>query len=399
MAINPQEFKIFRNEMAKLGASSQDRVRGKGLGESSNLDQIYNHTRKLIEESRAPCIYLLGRSGAGKSSLVNALANKEVAKIGEFKPTTMRSKRYEISFPSRYSKWDVVDSRGLFESVAPDGKVSGDTVAMVEQDLREYQPDLILHVVTPDQVRAGESDFNIVKELKSRLGELFPPVCYCLNKVDAHGGMHAWPPEKNEHLAEKIIRNMEFLMEILNQTKARPFYEEHPLYGYQFISNRFLGVVPVHLRTQQSYWNLETLIKVIGRWFPRSAQLQFFQAQRRNYLMRQLAQDTTEKFALATADESPSVKTVTRHHLKLIGLIGAYSCRDLQKEMVEEYLQAMRASVSGVSNQTTVGREIISAPEFQSIYSIVSYRCTKAIGRSAEKYFFDGEVVPPVSYV
>ncbi len=38
----------------------------------------------------------MGRSGVGKSSLINALANKEVAKVDSVEPTTVKSTPYHI---------------------------------------------------------------------------------------------------------------------------------------------------------------------------------------------------------------------------------------------------------------------------------------------------------------
>lgn len=56
----------------------------------------------------------------------------------------------------------------------------------MKEDLQKYRPDILLHVMTPDQVRAGEDDFEAVNQLRNELGDLFPPIVYCLNKVDTH---------------------------------------------------------------------------------------------------------------------------------------------------------------------------------------------------------------------
>jgi predicted GTPase len=114
------------------------------------LDEI----DEMINESRPPRLYVFGRSGAGKSSLINALANKDVAEVGDIEPTTVESQMYNISFNDRYATWDIVDSRGLFESISPDGDVPADTVEFMKQDLEEYRPDVLLHVMRWSRIYA-----------------------------------------------------------------------------------------------------------------------------------------------------------------------------------------------------------------------------------------------------
>ena len=77
--------------------------------------------RDLVVNARPPRLYLMGRSGHGKSTLINALANREVAVVGEMKPTTTQSEVHQIVFEDVHAAWEVVDSRGIFEATRPDG--------------------------------------------------------------------------------------------------------------------------------------------------------------------------------------------------------------------------------------------------------------------------------------
>jgi len=51
-----------------------------------SLGAAIGEIEALIEESRPPFFYLLGRSGHGKSSLLNALAGRDVVEVGHVRP-------------------------------------------------------------------------------------------------------------------------------------------------------------------------------------------------------------------------------------------------------------------------------------------------------------------------
>lgn len=402
MAIDPEKFRNFTDQLSQIAeAAPMDDDRSKDILDTA-IGTAISDMEKLIDDSRAPRLYVMGRSGVGKSSLINALANKEVAEVDSVEPTTVESTPYHITFGDRYASWDVIDSRGLFESVSPEGEVPADTVELVEEDLKEYQPDLIIHVMSPDQVRAGEEDFETVNKLRDELGSLFPPVLYCLNKVDTHAAPNQWPPEDHAEVAGKIKRNLDFVAEVLEEESAEPFKSTQPLYGYQFESEDHIGVVPTFL-LQEPYWNVETLSWMLGSYLPESAQLQFFQAQKREDLMRQFSRRTTTRFSTLAGGIGGAPTPVADLpvllglQFLLIGLVGGFSCRELSPETATEYVSAM----GGTTITGFVARSI-SRTLFQfvpvagaAVSASVAFTTTWALGRSAEKFFFDDVKVSP----
>lgn len=403
MAIDPEKFRILREnideitEMAPgnedLNKSIADTVFGKALRE----------TEELIDESRPPRLYVFGRSGAGKSSLINALANKEVAEVGNVEPTTVESQMYHVEFPERYASWDIVDSRGLFESVTPEGEVPADTVEFMREDLEEYRPDVLIHVMTPDQVRAGEEDFKTVKRLRSELGNLFPPVVYCLNKVDLHASPGEWPPEEHESLAGDIKNNLDFVARIIDEQEKTAFNENRPLHGYKFDSDEYIGVVPAYLKQPEDYWNIETLSWLIGDFLPTSARLQFMQAQQRDELMRDMSRDLTNRFSgiATTIGAAPTsyadFPPLTAMQLFLVAMIGGFSCQEVERETVEDYVSSMGTTTLAAIGFRELARGLIQfVPGYgQAASGAVAGAGTYAVGRSAEKYFFDDEIKKP----
>ena len=406
MAIDPEKFRNLRegiDEIVELAPGDSDTEK---MLMDTVLGDALRETEELVEESRPPRIYVFGRSGAGKSSLINALANRPVADTGAVKPQTIESQLYHIEFPDRYSSWDIVDSRGLFESVAPNGDVPADTVEFMRQDLNEYKPDILIHVITPDQARAGKKDFETVQNLREELGEVFPPVVYCVNKVDQLGNLGEWPPEKHERLAGDIKETLDFIGEVTDEVDEdgmRPFDENRPLYGYEFESNEYIGIVPTHLQTEENYWNVEALSWLIGDFLPTDARLQFIQAQQREELMRDMSRDLTKRFSIigagigATPTSVADIAPLTAMQLLLVSIVGGFSCEEIGKETVEDYVTSMGGTTAAAVGFRGLARGLIQfVPGLgAAISGAVAGGGTYAIGRSAEKYFFDDEVEKP----
>lgn len=138
---------LFESLLGGLDKKTQEFLRSKVMGPA------YDEIKKLIEESRPPRMYLMGRSGHGKSSLINALANKAVAETNPVKPTTPKSVPYTITFDETFSSWEVIDSRGIFETTRPDGAVEIDATEFLKSDIIKRKPDIIIHVIAATECR------------------------------------------------------------------------------------------------------------------------------------------------------------------------------------------------------------------------------------------------------
>src|SRR5271154_3413063 len=73
--------------------------------------------RALVLEKRPPALLLVGRRGAGKSSLVNALFGARIAAIGHVTAQTGRGRWYDYERDG--GAMSILDTRGVQEGSPP----------------------------------------------------------------------------------------------------------------------------------------------------------------------------------------------------------------------------------------------------------------------------------------
>ena len=141
--------------------------------------QLTSDYSNITQQTQKPNILLLGGSGSGKSSLVNAVFGKSLAEIGEGKPITQQYTKYA----GETSPVVVYDSRGIEHGYIQDGFVA-DTRRFFKK-IRSDK-DLVKHVhvvwyvidLTQARFQPFEAQF-CTEELKGI------PIIFVLNKADA----------------------------------------------------------------------------------------------------------------------------------------------------------------------------------------------------------------------
>src|SRR5262245_43102753 len=110
--------------------------------------------REMLLEQRPPRLVLVGRRGAGKSSLVNALFGEPVAPVGHEKAQT-GSPRW-FSYSSQRGTLDMLDTRGFQEAHAPaEGDAATTPLDSILSELEARCPDAVLFLVKATEAGAA----------------------------------------------------------------------------------------------------------------------------------------------------------------------------------------------------------------------------------------------------
>ncbi|MGK7874437.1 MAG: protein kinase [Xenococcaceae cyanobacterium] len=154
--------------------------------------QIFRHeSQRWMKQIKIPKIALYGRSGSGKSSLINAILGERFAAVSIAKPGTSKPESY------RYYRqgWELnfVDSRGVGDS-------GGDAAFKQAIDsIVNKKVDILLFVIPADE-RNVYQDVEFLAALKvahkqKHGAEL--PIILVLNKIDRLPPVREWNPPYN----------------------------------------------------------------------------------------------------------------------------------------------------------------------------------------------------------
>jgi predicted GTPase len=138
---------------------------------------LQDELENLAESMRAPSIVLLGRSGAGKSSIINSVFGSEMAKVGTGLPVSTTFEKYGndnvIIYDSRGYEAGDDDSDGFIKGVA-------DFIAGKDKQSLEHQIHLVWYVIPANTKRVLPYDSQIIcKIMEHRI-----PVCIVLSQAD-----------------------------------------------------------------------------------------------------------------------------------------------------------------------------------------------------------------------
>lgn len=405
MAIDKEKTKKLIDDMEKLfdkllfllPKASRNHIK------KNVMEPIYDLLDETILSSRPPVIFIVGRSGHGKSALLNALANKQVAKVGDIKPTTIGSEVYQIVFEEECSEWTVVDTRGIFETTTPEGGLEVDVIELLKTDILEYKPDIIIHVAAATELRNMSNDLEVFREVSSLIEnevKIDLAMVLAINKVDMLGNPRDWPLEGNPKKMSLIKEASDYaLLDILESASYRLIDEEDPIRGYELYDNKYKSLVPI-CSLEGDEWNIRSLSDMVGKNLPSEALLDYYQAQGRNEQLREISTRTINSFAtiaggigLSPVPFSDSL-ILTPLQIIMIMLVGALSGRELNKETLLEYLAAAGLNVGAAMGFRALAQQIAKLlPGAGNVVSSgIATSGTYAVGKSAEAYFFSEEL-------
>ena len=368
-------------------------------------DSINNEIQtiqELIMQSRAPKIMIIGRRGAGKSSLINAIFQDEVAPVGSVISETPFGKWY--SYKNENGSLDIMDTRGLGDQTRPKDSRFETPLEELTSELVEKCPDVILFLSKAKEVDARiEEDMLNLKEVMSyvkKKHQYEPPVIAVITQIDELDPVYVdKPPYENDVKQQNISSAVKRIQEVFESMQI-PLIKAIPVSAYASFEDKKI--------VYNRFWNIEMLVDFLVDNLPREAKLELARLAKLINVQKKIARIIITSSATISAGIAAvpipvaDIIPITSTQIAMIIGIGYIANRKLDKKTAIEFLSALGATTGAAIAFREIARGLIKFvfPGGGSVISSsIAFAGTWAIGEAAVAYFIEGKSIEDVKEV
>lgn len=360
--------------------------------------------RTILLEQRAPAFALVGRRGAGKSSMVNALFGAKVAEVGHVRSQTGRGKWFDHTSPR--GTISILDTRGIQEGSAPaEGDSAKDAITSIVLELKRKTPDVILFLVKATEADSAiDADLDALERLYAEIERehrFRPPLVAVATHCDVlepkTTRLHRQDDEPKEDVAEKMARVAEVEHHLETKIRERAKLAPHLVWTHgvsTYLSFKESG--GEHVVRSDERWRIDELVGALFKHMPDAGRGTLVRIARVRGLQEELATNLTRATAAICAGVAAlpipvgDVIPITAMQVTLVTGIAWLSGRPLDRKAAAEFLAAMGVNV-GVGFALREGARALIKFVFPGAGSMVSgavaFAGTLAIGAAARAYF------------
>jgi uncharacterized protein (DUF697 family) len=414
MAQESDQLKALARAIARL----EDLLERLPLEVAKDLRVRIATLRTVLLEKRPPALALVGRRGAGKSSLVNALFGAKVAELGHVTAQTARGRWYE--YEREGGAMSILDTRGLQEGTAPpdaptaapepgsETAPSADALESIALELRVKAPDVVVFVIKASDVDSAiDADLDALEHVYDevrRAHRTEPPLVAVVTHCDLlepkatrlPNGESPGAPDGGD--AEEKMRHV-----AAAERAASRKIDSRPGLRNRHVTT--LGVsVYMSWRSDGSLraderWRTDDLSVTLFRHLPDTGRAELARATRARAVQEELATTLTKATAAVCASIAAApipvadVVPLTTMQAGLVAGIAWIGGRSVDKRGTSEFLASLGANVGAAFVLREAFRALMKlvAPGGGPVISAtIAFTGTMAIGAAARAYFIRG---------
>ncbi len=381
-----------------------------------------NDLKKLmdgIDSHRPPRIFLIGRTGVGKSSLINALCGAYVAKVSDTKSCTEGAQVYQCQHEGRVLM-EILDTRGIAESESLNSSLSAEQ--MLINQINEFSPDVAIMMLNCTHRDDIVSDVEFMKKVAkdyAATNDLRLPIVVVVNKCDEMApARFKTPDEYPKKKLEKINEVVQYYKGIImkNGLKIDDIIPVASLIDWMTPDGMEIPVEEIDNLPKRDVENLqiafdgryriEELLDILEEAIQDfEAQMGLRMAARLNDVVTRIANHLTHVFSglsmtvAATPIPTSDIYILLILQSLLVALIASLSGRELSLDAAKEFVLSVGgvgALGYGLRLTAQQGAKFVNAiwPGAGSALSAgIAGLGTNGIGKAAIAYYIDGRSI------
>lgn len=368
-----------------------------------------------IDAHRPPRIFLIGRTGVGKSSLINALCNAYVAPVSDTVSCTETVKSYKCMDKSGVLM-EILDTRGIAESESLNKTVSAEEMLLIQ--INEFSPDVAIMMLNCTHRDDIVSDVEFLKKVSkdyAATNSMRLPIVVVVNKCDEMApSRHKEPSHYPQNKIDKIQELVQYYKGIIvkNGLKIDNIVPVSSLIDWQTPDGMEVDVETIANLPKYDIDNLE--IAFDGRYrieelldileeaiLDFQAQMGLRMASRLKDVVHRIAKHLNKVFSgisvtvALTPIPTSDVYVLLIIQSVLVALIASLSGRELSLDAAKEFIFSV-GGVGGVgygfrvvAQQASKLLNAVWPGSGSAISSAVASAGTYAIGNAAIAYYID----------
>jgi uncharacterized protein (DUF697 family) len=360
---------------------------------------------------------LVGRRGAGKSSVVNALFGAKVAELGHVTAQTGRGRWY--AHEREGAVVEILDTRGMQEGSLPaelaaelaqgDAGAASDKPGTAQEsialELRAKPADVVVFVAKASEVDAAiDADLDALERVFQEMRNAHraePPLIVVVTHCDLlepkSTRLHQEADEPAEDVAEKKRHVAAAERSVTDKVDARSRLHDRRVATLGV--STYMSWKSDGTQRADERWRVGELAVTLFRHLPDTGRAEFARAARARAVQEELAGSLTKATAaicagIAAVPVIPmTVIPLTTLQAGLVAGIAWIGGRSLDRKGSLEFLTSLGTNVGVGIVLREVARAVVKAiaPGAGSIvYATVAFTGTMAIGAAARAYFIRG---------
>lgn len=372
-----------------------------------------------VDSHRPPRIFLIGRTGVGKSSLINALCGAYVAPVSDTRSCTETAQTYQCKDGER-TLMEILDTRGIAESDNLNAEISAED--MLINQVKEFSPDVAIFMLNCTHRDDVDSDVNFLKKLSESYAQAYNmrlPIVAVVNKCDEMAPSRLKNPnEYTESKTKKIAEQVQHYKEIIvkNNLKIDDIIAVSSLIDWMTADGTEIDADSIESLPVSDIENLqiafdgryhiEELINILEKAIlDFSARMGLRMALKLQEVVRRIANQLNKSFSAMSATVALSPIPISDIYILLllqgilVCLIASLSGRDISLDTAKEFVLSM-GGIAGagygfrlLAQQASKILNVFWAGSGSAVSASIAALGTSAIGKAAIAYYIDDKTI------